>query len=476
MMRHFTNRRLVPSRRMRTYSRIYHRVLVHAARGTGTDTIIRIPILSCSSACTTPWMALPPLALLLLAISAQLPMGPASQSGAAARAGVAAAVAAAAMPTKAGLAQKPPRDASVEPWSWDTMSTFVHCSNMTGVLNDEIVALMARSSFTVLEKYQCLFCAPNQTGGEEKVLAAAKQIREVNPKAPIIFYFAVDYTRRWYDLGVEFDTKPELEVHNKDGSLAVSRQEDPPGVVGNWHVFDFAKPEAVKLWVADIVHVVKSGNLQGIFIDGYRGVGGKDSWTGGLIPNASTSERVAWYKNAWGQTGMQLKAALPPNSIMMPNGNSVTDSSPPPGYNDASIEFFTTAQIPELMGYAKKKTFVEVHAYIGTNQASYTVDYNITLAAYLVAAGENAYFGAGSTWDTCESWLVDYQLADYQKQLGKPASDALFRNNTAGDVTYTRQFASGTHVMLHMPAGSEPDRGGCKRNQPNPKLVCTSCM
>ena len=421
-------------------------------------------------------MALPPLALLLLAISAQLPMGPASQSGAAARAGVAAAVAAAAMPTKAGLAQKPPRDASVEPWSWDTMSTFVHCSNMTGVLNDEIVALMARSSFTVLEKYQCLFCAPNQTGGEEKVLAAAKQIREVNPKAPIIFYFAVDYTRRWYDLGVEFDTKPELEVHNKDGSLAVSRQEDPPGVVGNWHVFDFAKPEAVKLWVADIVHVVKSGNLQGIFIDGYRGVGGKDSWTGGLIPNASTSERVAWYKNAWGQTGMQLKAALPPNSIMMPNGNSVTDSSPPPGYNDASIEFFTTAQIPELMGYAKKKTFVEVHAYIGTNQASYTVDYNITLAAYLVAAGENAYFGAGSTWDTCESWLVDYQLADYQKQLGKPASDALFRNNTAGDVTYTRQFASGTHVMLHMPAGSEPDRGGCKRIQPNPKLVCTSCM
>ena len=66
------------------------------------------------------------------------------------------------------------------------------------VLNDEIVALMAKSSFTVLEKYQCLFCAPNQTSGEEKVLAAASQIRAANPAAPIIFYFAVDYTRRWY--------------------------------------------------------------------------------------------------------------------------------------------------------------------------------------------------------------------------------------------------------------------------------------
>lgn len=82
------------------------------------------------------------------------------------------------------------------------MQTFVHCSNHTGPLNGEIVALMANSSFTVIEKYMCLECAPNQTGAEEKVLAAAASIRAVNPKAPVFFYFAVDYTRRWYDLGV----------------------------------------------------------------------------------------------------------------------------------------------------------------------------------------------------------------------------------------------------------------------------------
>ena len=211
------------------------------------------------------------------------------------------------------------------------MSTFVHCSNMSGVLNDEIVALMARSSFTVLEKYQCLFCAPNQTGGEEKVLAAARQIRAVNPGAPILFYFAVDYTRRWYDLGVAFDTTPELEVHNADGSLVQVRQEDPPGVFGSWHVFDFARPEALARWVADIARVVKSGDLQGVFIDGYRGTGETDGWTARLLPNVSAGERAAWFANAWGQTGVQLKAALPPDSIMLPNGNSVTDSSPPPG-------------------------------------------------------------------------------------------------------------------------------------------------
>ena len=86
----------------------------------------------------------------------------------------------------------------IAPWSWDTMSTFVHCSNMSGPLNTEIVALMARSSFTVLEKYQCLFCAPNQTGAEGKVLAAAER-HEQQPQRTYHFYFAVDHTRRWYD-------------------------------------------------------------------------------------------------------------------------------------------------------------------------------------------------------------------------------------------------------------------------------------
>ena len=43
-----------------------------------------------------------------------------------------------------------------------------------------------------------------------------------------------------------------------------------------------------------------------------------------------------------------------------------------------------------------------MHSYIGDDQALF----ELTLAAFLVAAGENAYFGAGNTWDTCESWLL----------------------------------------------------------------------
>lgn len=152
---------------------------------------------------------------------------------------------------------------SLPPWTWGTVPTFVHCSNSSGPLNDAILDTMAAASWTVIEKFQCVECAPVGRGGEAKVLAAAAQIRAVNPSAAIFFYFAVDYTRNWYTLGDYFDAHPELEVHNADGTLATVRSEG-----STWHVFDFSAPAALSAWVADVAATVAKGNLQGIFIDG----------------------------------------------------------------------------------------------------------------------------------------------------------------------------------------------------------------
>ena len=111
-------------------------------------------------------------------------------------------------------------------FSWDTLPTFVHCSNASGPLNDAIIQLMANSGFAVIEKYQALESTPAYTGGEDKVIAAAKAVRLVNPNATMIFYFAIDYVRTWYDLGRYFDQHPEMEVHNADGSLATIESND----------------------------------------------------------------------------------------------------------------------------------------------------------------------------------------------------------------------------------------------------------
>ena len=54
------------------------------------------------------------------------------------------------------LALTCPAGAGPVVWSWATVPYFVHCSNASGPLNDGMLAVMQRASFTVVEKWQCL--------------------------------------------------------------------------------------------------------------------------------------------------------------------------------------------------------------------------------------------------------------------------------------------------------------------------------
>ena len=125
-----------------------------------------------------------------------------------------------------------------------------------------------------------------------------------------------------------------------------------------------------------------------------------------------------------------LAAALPAGTPMIMNPTYFQDF---PGYDSMSLEFFqaTNQSMFELQANAGR--LVEVHVYAGSNSALF----NSTLAAFLVAAGENAYYGAGSTWNTCDSWLIPH--AEYLKPLGKPLGLA----SVVGGI-WQRKFESGT--------------------------------
>jgi hypothetical protein len=318
-------------------------------------------------------------------------------------------------------------------FSWETLPTFVHCSNASGPLNDEIIALMASSGFAVIEKYQALEADPPYTGGEEKVIAAARAVRAVNPNATLIFYFAVDYARTWYDLGRFFVAHPSLEVHNADGSLARVASNDFGD--NNWTVFDYAQDGARSAWVQRIADVVftadQNGNnlFDGCFVDGYR----PGNWADQLIPSASDDEKIAWAAGA-NLTGFLLRDALGANSSIRIINPGQTIYEWGGGYNAASIEFLDGSEtsVSFLRQLAASGTFVEAHTYAGSDVGKF----NISLAAFLVGAGENAYFGAGSEWSACDDWLIPH--AEYAKPLGAPDGDAQ-QNGTV----YTRTFGSG---------------------------------
>ena len=314
---------------------------------------------------------------------------------------------------------------SLPPWTWGTVPTFVHCSNSSGPLNDAILDTMAAASWTVIEKFQCVECAPVGRGGEAKVLAAAAQIRARNPNSAIFFYFSAVLARRWYALGEYFDAHPALEVHNADGSLANST---PISENSTWHIFGHNEPTATRAWVDDVAQTVAKGDLQGVFIDGYRD---PSTWASQRIPLANASTQAAWVDAAWNETGPGLAAALPAAAIRISNGASES----PPGFNALSIEFFTPTNVSIAQLEALRGTFVEVHAYAGANSTLFA----LSLTAFLLGAQEGHYFGAGDTWDTCDSWMVAPQLADYARPLGAAV--------TAGP-RVTRAFATGTTAAL----------------------------
>lgn len=304
---------------------------------------------------------------------------------------------------------------------------------------------MSSASFTVLEKFQCVECAPVGHGGEDKVLAAAAQIRARSPSAAIIFYFSVAIARTWYRLGDWFDAHPYLEVHNANGSLATTTQEN-----NTWHIWGFGKQEAVDAWVADVAATVAKGDLQGVFIDGFRR---PEAWAQSLIPLANASEQASWLNGAFNETGAGLAAALPADAVRISNSGSSSGIESPPHFNAICLEFFlpTNASIALLESLAG--TFVEVHAYVGANATRFA----LALATYLLGVQPLHYFGAGDTWDTCDGWMVEPQLADYKRPLGAPLAPA-----KRSGFNITRQFASGTTAELVVSEGGY-GRAACIR-------------
>jgi hypothetical protein len=376
-------------------------------------------------------------------------------------------------------------------WSWATPQTFIHCSNSSGPLSPEAAAAMASSGFAVLEKYQALLQPPVRAGGEIKVIEAARQVRALNPNATLIFYYAVDYARTWYDLGRWFDQHSDLEVHNADKRRANHTDSDG-GAPNTWGIFDWAQPAARSAWIDRIASVVSTADANGnnlfdgecsepragerrhcaaapppcptlththlprahprpppppgIFIDGYRSASG---WASGLIPLATPAEQSAWLAGA-SLLGPALAQALGNDTIRFINPGQVFAQYP--GYSANSIEFFQPddANIAFLQSLIGQFPTIEVHAYIGSDLGKF----NLTLAAYLIGVGQGAYLGTGAQWALCDDWLLPHW--EYAEALGAP--DGL--GVQSGGV-WRRSFGGGkTTVTLDTGSGGGGGGGG----------------
>eukprot|EP01052_Picozoa_sp_SAG31_P009913 SAG31_NODE_531_length_14413_cov_7.712659_15_plen_255_part_00 len=150
--------------------------------------------------------------------------------------------------------------------------------------------------FVVFEKTHGLFQAPVNTSAETKISAACAQVKAAAAaaKAPApdcYMYVEVDWARTYFSLGHYVDAHPDsLAMHWSNGSIfdAASAINTPDGVVDgqncsgqHWrypfHAYDFRSTEMQQRWAARITDAVKTGHVDGAFVDGNRGGWGTGS-------------------------------------------------------------------------------------------------------------------------------------------------------------------------------------------------------
>ena len=69
----------------------------------------------------------------------------------------------------------------------------------------DFFADMAHASIAIIGSQQCQYCAPNNSAGEAKQAAAARQVRSANPNATLLMYSTSDTIRNCEAFGQATD-------------------------------------------------------------------------------------------------------------------------------------------------------------------------------------------------------------------------------------------------------------------------------
>ena len=149
-------------------------------------------------------------------------------------------------------------------WTPERLNTYVHCANCSGPWSDEALAALELQAprFVVQERCTGRFAAPINASAEDKMVAAAKQIKAANSSIEVYMYNPVFPVVDWYDWGRAADQAADgggtEEVRWSNGTL-FSWSGCPPDQCGGDRVIDFGAASGRAAWVNGMVKTVQAG-------------------------------------------------------------------------------------------------------------------------------------------------------------------------------------------------------------------------
>jgi len=334
-------------------------------------------------------------------------------------------------------------------FSWDTVGgmVFMQVCNDHGTeaepWDNATLHVLAKHPMVCFEKCQGIYTPGYE---EAKVVAACKALKAINPNLSCIQYLNSELSftgyklddelkaNRYYLLDVE--GKP---VYQSGPSFGCKDHKCPKeGLL----LPDYSVPEAAAFFFSSCANITQSPYVDGCNIDRCNHLGHIDNDPMSCAACVNKKQRIAPAKGVQAWNDGKL-AALQALQKQLGEGpvicNLQAHGAVLPGVNSQNIEVFgpNEKSIKALQFMAAHGKLAKAHWY---GQCNDRVKFQDGLAAFLVGAGQDAFFQCGQGWTT-GPWLTWHQ--EYDKPLGSPISDAVNANGV-----YTRHFSKGTYVTF----------------------------
>ncbi len=326
------------------------------------------------------------------------------------------------------------------PFSWDKVPVYAHVGKTDDDFTSEQLDFLAKHfDFIAFEKGQ----AVRKRGDTEAGIAeAAKQIKQRNPRAKVLFYWNAFLDYPLYKASQDFPKGGHLKDH----------QDKPVMVRGTVPTYDLAH-ENVRKWWSDAAAAGASGSADGIFADA-------------LLQVITPSKRKLLGEGKFQELNKGLvemlketRGKLPPDKLIIYNGLRGSDGAQfLPLTSGAMIEHFghfsgagkdeIAEDLDSMRTAAKAGKIVCVKAWPGFSfqdtellkkphaELAKLAQERIMfpLACFLVAAEPNCYFCY--TWGYRENDGAFDWYPEFDKPLGPPQGEA-----KRTGYSYQREFA-----------------------------------
>eukprot|EP01083_Nonionella_stella_P291534 991956_1 len=325
-------------------------------------------------------------------------------------------------------------------WSWDSLQsmTFFQGCNGTGTeiaFNPTMLDVLSRYNVITIEKGQGQDSSVANWYAEDYMLAAAKQIKSVNPTAQIGYYLnsVLDWTQ--YRLHHTYQNHPQWWLRNATGAVIRSN--------GDMHFnnhtdllnFDMSQDAVAALWKSSCLNMTDTPYFDSCTLDRVY------QWSEGYKNNNTLSNKTDATFNAYKYdaiVSMQYHLNTTGGGpLYINNGFHIM------GVNGLTMEGWKPIEEDILMLCNRsddEQLSLHVHGGYGLATNCSGQSFIDVLAAYLIGVQKYQYFQCNQIWiGGTGNWHKEYEY-----DLGKPKAQPIKMNDT-----YFRSFASNTSVVFN---------------------------